>query len=350
MTTTLKRNLNLTWKVGLGLIGLAALAIGILIFSVWYDERYGRDYWNDTTLSENVRVEAYNNNTVRVWSKKEARYTTKKLRWVSGTPERDSLTVFCDKEGRRGYLNVNTGKIAIPAQYSKAWQFSEGLGAVLGANNQIGFIDSDNHLVIGYDIPYVKGFDYIFKDGSCVVKFWEADCWRYAVYGKDGHQILSWAYTRVDDPDENGYRVVANEDGAWLYDRYFNKVLPDTYDAVELARGRDGVYVTRNHVKQLLAFDGSIIEPFVIDGTHRLKYITKYHDDSENEYELVPETMVYHVNDWEGLMDARTGKILTPPTYWHFEMASKDLIRATLSFSNESIIMDRRGHIVQKSS
>ena len=97
MCTAIKRLFNLTWKVGLGLISLAALIIGILVVSVWYEERYGRDYWNDTTLSENVKVEAYNDNTVRVWSKKEAWNTTTKLRWVSGTPERDSLTVFCDK-------------------------------------------------------------------------------------------------------------------------------------------------------------------------------------------------------------------------------------------------------------
>ncbi len=348
MNITIKRILNLTWKVGLGLIGLAAIVISILVAIVWYEEKYGRDYWSDFTLSENVTVEAYNNNTVRIWNKKEVRYTTKKLRWVSGTPERDSLTVFCDKEGKRGYLNVNTGEIVIPAQYSKAWQFSEGLGAVLGANNKIGFIDSRNRPVIQNEIPYVKGFDYIFKDGSCVVKIWEIDRWRYAVYAKDGHQILTWAYTRVDEPDYRGYRIVANEDGAWLYDRYFNKVLPDTYDAVELARGRDGVYVTKNHIKQLLTFDGTVIEPFVIDNTYRLKYMTKYHDDEADEYELVPEIIVYQVNNWEGLMDTRTGKVLTPAKYWHFEMASKDLIRAELGYGDESVVMDRRGHIVNQ--
>ena len=349
MNATIKRILNLTWKVGLGLIGLAVLVIGILVASVWYEETYGRDYWKDFTLSENVTVEAYNNNTVRVWNnKKTARYTTKKLRWVSGTPERDSLTVFCDEDGFRGYINVNTGEIVIPAQYSKAWQFSEGLGAVLGADNKIGFIISDNQLVIGYDIPFVKGFDYIFKDGSCVVKFWEIDRWRYAVYGKDGHQILTWAYTRVDEPDYRGYRVVANEDGAWLFDRYFNKVLPDTYDDIELASGRDGVYVTKNHVKQLLTIDGTVIEPFVIDNTYRLKYMTIYHDEQEDEYELIPEIIAYQVNNWEGLMDARTGKVLTPAKYWHFEMASRDLIRAELCYSDESVVMDRRGNIVKQ--
>lgn len=348
MSTTIKRLLNLTWKVGLGLIGLAALVIGILIGSVWYEEKYGRDYWNDFTLSENVTVEAYNNNTVRVWNKKKARYTTKKLRWVSGTPERDSLTVFCDKDGFRGYLNVNNGEIVIPAQYSKAWQFSEGLGAVLGADDKIGFINCDNQLVIDYQIPYVKGYDYIFKDGSCVVKFWEIDRWRYAVYGKDGHQILTWAYTRVDEPNEQGYRIVANEDGAWLYDRYFNKVFPDTYEHLELARGNEGVYATMNHIKQLLSFDGTVIEPFVVDGTYRLKYMSKYNCVDADEYELVPDILVYRVDSWEGLMDARTAKVITPAVYWSIEMASRDLIRAQLGYSDESVIMDHQGRVIKQ--
>lgn len=291
-------------------------------------------------------VEAYHNNRVRVKNKKTGEYTTPKLKWVSGTPQRDSLTVFCDKEGKRGYLNVNTGVIVIPAQYSKAWQFSEGLGAVLGEGNRIGFIDKENNLVIGYEIPYDKGMDYIFKDGYCVVKFWEVEGYRYGAYAKDGHMVMGWNYTRIDNPDENGYRIVANEDGCWLYDRDFNKVLPDTYDAIQMARGNEGIYVTKNHVKQLLSFDGKVLEPFIIDSTYKLKYMTKYNDDEADEYKLVTDILVYRVDSWEGLMDARTGKVITPAKYWSFEMISKDLISAELGYGEEGVIMDKRGRVV----
>lgn len=348
MNAKLKTILSVTWKVGLGLFGLAAAVIGILITYVWYEETRGRDYYHDKTLSENVVVEAYNNDLVRVKNKKTGKYTTPKLKWVSGTPQRDSLTVFCDKNGLRGYLNVNTGEIVIPAQYSKAWQFSEGLGAVLGKDNRIGFIDKDNNLVIGYEIPYDKCFDYIFKDGYCVVKFWEIDRYRYGAYAKDGHMVMGWNYTRIDDPDENGYRIVANEDGCWLYDRDFNKVLPDTYDAIQLARGNEGVYVTKNHVKQLLDFEGKVLEPFIIDNTYKLKYMTKYHDDEADEYELVTDILVYRVDSWEGLMDASTGKVITPAKYWSFEMISKDLISAELGYGEEGVVMDKRGRVIKQ--
>ena len=45
---------------------------------------------------------------------------------------------------------------------------------------------------------------------------------------------------------------------------------------------------------------------------------------------MVDDVLVYMVDGWEGLMDARTGRIVTPAIYWNFEMASKDLLRAWL--------------------
>ena len=346
MKPVLKKILSLTWKVGLGLLGLGALILGLLVADVWYSNRFGRYYSNDKTLSKDVVVEAYHNNTVRVRNKATGKYTTPKIRWVAGTPERDSLTVFCNKKGKRGFLNVKTGEIVIPAQYSKAWQFSEGLGAVLWRDDKIGFVDHKNRPVIEYVIPYEKGFDYIFKDGYCVVRFWETDKYRYAAFRKDGKMVLGWNYTRIDEPNKYGYRVVANEDGYWLADRDFNKVLPDTYDYVSIADENTGVYVTKNHIKQLLDFDGTVIEPFVVDNTYRLKYMTKYNSDDPDDYELVPDIVVYQVGRWEGLMDARTGKAITRPDYWGFEMISKDLIRAQFSYDDEGTVMDKRGHII----
>ena len=134
MNANLKKILGITWKVGLGLIGLSALVIGILIFNVWYEETRGRDIYNDTTLSKDVVVEAYNNNLVRVKNKATGRYTTSKVRWVSCKPNHDILTVYCDKDNNRGYINCNTGKIAIPAekaQFRCAWHFSEGYAFVV---------------------------------------------------------------------------------------------------------------------------------------------------------------------------------------------------------------------------
>ena len=348
MKTTFTSILNLIWKVGLGIVGLAVVAVGIILGIAWYQGTYGRSYWGDKTLKDEIIVESYYDRTVRVKNQKTGHYTTEKIRWVSDVPRRDSLTVYCDTEGKRGFLNVNTGEIAIRAQYRKAWQFSEGLGAVLGDNDNIGFINSDNQLVIDCMIPFEKGMDYIFKDGFCIAAFWEIDQYRYAVYAKDGSQVLGWNYTRIDEPDSKGYRIVANEDGYWLFDRYFNPVLPDRYDNIEVAQGNEGIYVTKNHVKQLLDFDGTVIDPFIIDNTYMLSYLKEYNSYDTEEYELISDIVVYQVDNWEGLMDAHTGKIITPALYWSFEMISKDLIRARLGYSDECVVLDRRGRRIEQ--
>ena len=109
MKTNIKSVLNATWKVSLGLIGAGVAAFTILLAIAFCESHYGRYEWLDRTLSKDVVVRAYKNNTVRIWNKSSKEYTTKKLRWVSGDPcEGDSLTVFCDKDGKRGYLNVKS--------------------------------------------------------------------------------------------------------------------------------------------------------------------------------------------------------------------------------------------------
>jgi len=349
MTEKQKNILDVTWKVGLGLIGLVALWIGYRTARYCYQDNYGRSYWDDRSLSGSVVVHSFNDDRVRVWNKDTGRYTTPRLDWISGTPERDSLTVFCDKRGRRGFLSVNTGKIVIPAQYKKAWHFSEGLAAVMGDNGKIGFIDRDNLWVLGCEIPYEEDFDYIFKDGYCTVARQDTEGEEiYAVYDKTGAMVLPWGYTRVDEPNKEGYRVVCKDKEAWLYDRDFRPVFPDPYDEVELADDYAGVFLTRDHLKQLVDFKGTILEPFVIDSTYPLKYVTVYNEDEEDEYELVPEVAAYRVGLWEGLLDTRTGKAITPAKYWSFEMISKDLIEAKLESGDESVILNKRGMVVEQ--
>ncbi len=349
MTEKQKNMLNVAWKVGLVLIGLVILWVGIRSTWSWYRDNYGRCYWDDRTLSSSVAVHSFYDDRVRVWNSDTGSYTTRKLKWVSGTPERDSLTVFCDRKEKRGYLDVKSGKIVIPAQYKKAWHFSEGVAAVMGDNGKIGFINHDNQLILGYEIPYEPEFDYVFKDGYCVVTHWDSEKGTntYAVYDKTGALVLPWGYTRLDEPNPLGYRVVWKDKEAWLYDRDYQPVFPDSYDDVELD-DHAGVYLTRNHHKQLVDYEGKILEPFVIDSTYPLRYVSVYHEDEENEYELVPDVAAYRVGLWEGLLDTRTGKAITPAKYWSFEMISKDLIRAELGHDSESVILNKRGIVVKQ--
>ena len=347
---------NAAWQVGVVLVGLWA----ILIFYRQVNYYCGRARWRDKTISADVVVRAYRNDTWRVYNKRTGHYTTKKVRWVSGTPARDSLTVFCDKKGYRGFLNVNSGEIVIPSQYGKAWQFSEGLAAVEYGQKQLGFINRDNQIVIS-DVPHESGyFDYLFKDGYCVVKNWDENTyeWTFSVYssktmGKIGD------YKSISRLDRGGYIIVQDEEGYWLLDRDYNKVFAQPYDFMHEATDIDGVFVTRNWVKQLVDFDGNVLEPFVIDYTSTLSYVVELISagyDADGEYhgqyhasKLEPQLVVYHVNEYQGLMDAHTGKIITPAKYGEIKMISRELLRAEVNiFNYESVLLDRKGNVIKK--
>ena len=347
MKPKLKSVLNAIWKVGMGLIGAGVAVFTILLAIAFCESHYGRYEWRDRTLSKDVVVRAYKNNTVRIWNKSSKEYTTKKLRWVSSDPcEGDSLTVFCDKDGKRGYLNVKTGEIVIPAQYSKAWNFSEGLAAVLGGDDCIGFVDKDNRLVIDYIIPFEKGQNYVFKDGYCTAMRYVDGSEHYALYRNDGSLALDWSYTRIDELYK-GCRIIGNDDGYWILDSNLKRVLPDVYDRISYADGNDGIYVTKNHVKQLLSFDGKVLEPFVVDDTRRLEYDVMNEAGDAYAQEMADDIMVYLVDGWEGLMDTRTGRIITPACYWNIEMASKNLLLAKLGYNNEGVVLDKKGRVIK---
>lgn len=351
MKKKLARIFNAAWKVGLALVGLWIMLL------VYREVNYcfGRARWRDKTLSSDVVVRAYRNDTWRVYNKRIGQYTTKKVRWVSGTPKRDSLTVFCDKKGYRGFLNVNTGKIVIPAQYGKAWQFSEGLAAIEYGQKQLGFINHDNEMVIS-DVPHESGyFDYLFMDGFCIVKTWDDNTGAsiYSVYsGKSLGKVGE--YKSISHLDKGGYIIVRDDDGYWLLDHDYNRIFTEPYDMIHEANDIDGVFVTRNWVKQLVDFNGQVLEPFVIDYTTSLSYISdlsKAYYDEDGDYcgqrnvsEYEPELVVYHVNEYQGLMNAHTGKIITPAKYGEIRMISKELIRAEVNIYNyENILLDRNG-------
>lgn len=344
---------NAIWKVGLGLFGLTALIIGILIAICWYENRYGRSYWRDQDLSKNVVVRGYNSGRVRVYNKKEGKYLSPKLNWISSTPRFDSLTVYADKHGYRGYLNCNTGKIVIPAnkgKYRHAWHFSGGRAFVmLPDSDSLSVIDHDGNIVVRNVAPYRYGNDYVFDWlGLCEL---EKDG-RTGLLALDGTWAIEPKYFSIETRNTFGYRLAHNEKGDWLFDPDHKLVYSEPYDKLEFAIGHEEgtgtLYRTRNHIKELVNYDGSVVEPFVIDGTYNLRYMVKYNTDGEDDYALDPDLVVYRVDEWEGLMNKHTGRPVTRAIYTDFEMISKELIKADLSYNDGiAVVMNRTGHIVK---
>ncbi len=234
-----------------------------------------------------------------------------KLDWTQRS-RNDSLAVF-SSEGKRGYYNVYTGEIAVPAQYRRAWVFSEGLAAVQ-RNGRIGFINRKGDVVIGFEYPYHGNplSEFIFTDGHCIVA------------------------------DTTGKCGVIDKAGKWL-------IAPE-YDNVSAYK--EYAIVTKSGVTKQMSYDGTILNSFVLDTVKELTYSEKErYENREGELEYVTNTIktglfAYCVGGRYGLMDANC-KRLTDPLYRSIEAVNKNMFRAPLLDHYSEVILNAKGEVMR---
>ncbi|MBR1699679.1 MAG: WG repeat-containing protein [Bacteroidales bacterium] len=234
-----------------------------------------------------------------------------KLDWTQRS-RNDSLSVFCS-ENKRGYYNMYTGEIAIPAQYRRAWVFEEGLAAVQ-KNGNIGFINHKGETVIDFKYPYHGNplSNFIFEDGHCVVA------------------------------DTTGKCGVIDRKGAWL-------IHPE-YD--NISAYKEYAIVTKAGVTKQLSYDGKVLNSFVLDNIKELTYKEKErYENREGELEYVEKTFktglfAYCVGGRYGMMDKNCHR-LTDPLYKSITAVSDNMFRATLLDHYSEVILNAKGEVMK---
>ena len=224
----------------------------------------------------------------------------------------DSLAVFCS-DGKRGYYNMYTGEITIPAKYRRAWIFSEGLAAVQ-RNGNIGFIDHQGNVVIDFLFPYHGNplTEFVFDDGHCVVA--NAD-------GKCG---------------------VIDKTGKWL-------IKPD-YDTVNAFS--EYAIVSKSGVSMQLDYEGKVLNSFVLDSVYELTYEEKERfENREGEIEYVDKRVKtglfsYCVGGRCGLMDGDCHR-LTEPLYSSIRAVNGNMFRAILLDGWSEVILNAKGEVMR---
>lgn len=234
-----------------------------------------------------------------------------KLDWTA--PSRnDSLAVFCS-ESKRGYYNMYTGEIAVPAQYRRAWVFSEGLAAVQ-KNGNIGFINRKGETVIDFKYPYHGNSlsEFVFENGHCVVA------------------------------DTTGKCGVINRKGEWT-------ISPE-YD--NISAYKEYAIVTKSGVARQIAYDGTVLNSFVLDTIKELTFQEKErYENREGEIEYVTNTVktglfAYCVGGRYGLMNESCHR-LTEPLYKSIVAVNRNMFRATLLDSYSEVILNSKGEVMK---
>lgn len=345
-----RKVLNISWKVALVVIGIFA---ALLIFSVVWEQKnhhYGKDphYW-DRDLSENICVHVFNSESVCVYDRSAGKYVTPRLKWVAGTPDRDSLTVFCDKDGKRGFLNVKTGEIVIGGRYKHAWVFSEGLAAVVEPDGKMGFIDSTGEYVIAPELDYISSHDYVFKHGVCCIANRDGN---QGLLNRDGEWALPQEYSDIDYVNETDVFIATRNDKVGLVKNgSFEWIYPVEYDDISWIESPtgNGYKLYKDFCSKHVSIDGHVIDSFLIDGTYELKYMVKYNPDEPDEYSISDKVISFYVYGLYGVMDKHTGKVIIPAMYGDVEMVSDNLLRCSLekSVNDSYVLYDLKGNKVE---
>lgn len=230
-----------------------------------------------------------------------------KIDWTQESAN-DSLSVFCS-EGKRGYYNSFSGEIAVPAQYRRAWVFSDGLAAVQ-KNGNIGFIDHKGNVVIDFQFPF------------------------------HGNPLSSFLF-------RNGVCVVANEDGkCGVIDKTGTWIVQPEYDYVSAFK--EYAVVTSDGVRKQVTYDGTVLNSFVLDDIEELTY---YRDEYSKGYDEVTVThytglFAYRVGGRWGLMDAMCNR-LTEPLYASISAVDGNIFRARLLDDYSEVILNAKGEIMK---
>lgn len=339
-----KKFLGVCFKVAVIVIAVFLACVLVAVCYDQWDFHFGKRGQRLINQDNKIYVQYFADGTLRLKDLTTGRYTTQKILWAADEPARDSISVYCDLNGLRGFYNTHTGRIIIPGRYKHAWYFSEGVAGVVTSSGRLSFIDYDGNRAVPGSYRYYQGYDYVFHDGLC--KVFNDSTSTCGLLRKNGTWALEPVYDWINEYSD-GWRITCCDKGMQLWDACFHPVLDGYYESISIAEDNVGVYATRDLVKQLLDFGGNVIEPFIIDNTYPLKFMSEYNSDGSDEYEISPDVVVYQVNQWEGLMNKRTGEILTPAIYHDFELISPTLVRAQYEYyEGEGVVMDLRGRKV----
>lgn len=340
------------WFRRLIVLMLILVPAGFVVLFVydWYDDEYGRCYSGEFDLSDTIAVHRFADSRYRVYDRSAGRYTTPRLSWVSSSSVNDSLTVYAIP-GRLGFLNVNTGRIAIDAgsnDYRKAWVFSEGLAAVM-KDGKVGFINTDNELVIPFrydyhDMGHLCDFGYIFRDGYCVMTNNTGDV---GLIDSDGEWVVEPKYDEIWAPDAGGYRVVVDEGLYGVLDSGCCPVYPVEYESLEVLS--DGFVLVRDGRKWQEDFAGKVIHPFMFDSTYYLNYPAGYNECGEIQYAFA-DYAKYEVFGLLGVMNRITGEPVTRALYLEINMLSYDVFEVQDPETCDWYLIDRCGRQIPQDS
>lgn len=280
-----------------------------------------------------------------LYNMRTGRRTLTGINWFVKSSDGDSLACFSsgyDRERKRGYFNVFTGDPVIPAQYDKAWIFSDGLACVY-EKGMLHFIDHEGKTAIDKEFPYgIRNDDYCFHNGLCIMY---DENGRFGLIDKQGEWVVEPQYYEIEY-DTKGFWLV--QDCDWNYgllDAKGQLLLPVEYGNITVHHDDNCIFTRHlNHVNQVLDFECNVLNSCNYMSVEMLEYNNGEYDENGDLKTYPANCMEYFTTElYCGLMD-KQGNIITPPIYSRIEAISANRYHCDWAYG--SVILDDKGREV----
>lgn len=269
-------------------------------------------------------------------------------KWVSGWLDSidrefgsDSLIRFSRSGifGRNhlyGYIDANTGKVAIKPQFYFAGRFSEGVAAVRKAG-KIGFIDTNGEFVVTVNKWVSNLGDIKMSGGYAIIDIDHQNS--YGILSRSGEWMLEPKWDQIKEV-EHGLFIVSGGgyDGLWSSTKGWIYSLE--HDSITIAGGRDQLLtITKDGWCWQIDYSGNVVNDFVFDHMVNVPY------NKIGESTDTPTTSafaIFYIGDYAGLFDLRTNKAVTPAIYSKINMITPNLLEVSTN-DGESFLIDSNG-------
>lgn len=354
----LKWLFNFTWKSSIVVLTvIAALVFSEVILGVDVDELFSSPWGYDTMFNDNLEVRKHRSDyNVALFNARGRKVspTMSEIYTDAYNPNRFYLVLFKTLDGKYGFLNRESGKVAIPAKYDDAFLFSEQLAAVK-EDGRLKFINPDGEVQLDGGWLLQEGIYPVFHNGYAPVVDKDGKAGLIDIHGQwvNGpcYDSISWlgcdsdqAYWRVGIKDEYGNYSYG------LLDDKCKELFPPAYRHISLDDNDGTVFLATEDGMTQVRTDGTLVNSFVVDSIEpiQIPYLGYECDpESEDSTYASDRYAIYSVFNREGLFDMKQAKPVTAPIYRYITSVSDKLFKCELPRTDKFIVIDADGRIVK---
>lgn len=349
---------NLTWKSCIVVLTvIAALVFSEVILDVEVGEIFSLPWKYDGMLNSKLEVREHRGDcNVAVFNSRGRKLSPvmKAIYTDYYNPNRFYLVLFKSLDGKYGFLDRESGKVAIPAKYDDAFPFSEQLAGVV-EDGRLMFINTEGEVQLDGGWLMNEGLCPEFHNGYASVM---DNNGKMGLIDVDGQWIVDPRYDSISwfgyDSDIEYWRVGIRDE----YDNYryglledkCKELFPPAYRHISLDDNDGTVFLATESGMTQVRTDGTLVNSFVVDSIEpiQIPYLGYECDpESEDSTYASDRYAIYSVFNRDGLFDMKQARPVTAPIYSDITAVSDQLFKCELPRTSKAIVIDADGRIVK---